>query len=611
MSHLEPPQPFATRFLATWHRWGQHHSLVVLLLCAWVLWLHGSALQGNWRWDDGTHLLRSTQYSLLDLFGRADVMRHASGNQMAPFNLAIYMLNIQLFGLHPTGFYAQHLVVLAMAGMAFWWLLHQWLPTWAALVGAGLLIAGVPVQQMAQQLMVGHYLLGLALACVALGACARSQKSPTPWRWSMLAAVTYGMACFCKEIYVPTVLIMFWLPRCTQGHFGQRSLWLPLPCVAVAMAYTGFRLTAFQGMGGYHDFQWSPEVWARLADTVTALTGNSSLGNVGKLILGALVLRMLSLGGFASGMLTLTLLASVYGPLLILASSPVDWSQHARYLLLPWALVCAGWAVALAKPMPWRPLAWLTATLLGLFLWAIMPFVHERQQADKRTHAMFDAHYAHVTGSLAAQPLRTAHINGPGYLPAVLSAANRVYRQSASGKAAHLPELNIVDSLAAPLAPTSVLVWDAACSCLNTNTAAPESPPTNFAVHLPYRAPWPPMADAMGGHIEGIQAEDHHIRMRLQLPWTGQGQLVALMGTPPPSTPIIISALPDNGSQKSYWELQFSLPVSALNRTFPHQWCVVAQSLAPGQQHAFLLLHGTSAAHDAACMGLLSPAARR
>jgi hypothetical protein len=179
------------------------------------------------------------------------VWRELPFQMVTPLLFASFELDLSLFGLAPHGFYLHQLLVVCLLGAAFHLLLRMWLPRWAALAGAFLLLAGPPVVASAGVIMVRHYLEGALLAVVstALYVHALRVSRPGPARlWAALSALLYLLAALAKEIFVPLVLVLLALPEAGWRKRLRRAG----PHLAALAAYLGYRVFMLgQLVGGY------------------------------------------------------------------------------------------------------------------------------------------------------------------------------------------------------------------------------------------------------------------------------------------------------------------------------------------------------------------------
>jgi hypothetical protein len=112
------------RFATPVKSWFAGHPTRQLLAAGLFLWvvtvaLHGSALNGNWRADDGDHLAFALAHEPWEYFFVPEVNRAHHGATVTPWNVFFYDVNLGLFGFEPRGHYLHMLGLVALAA----WLL--------------------------------------------------------------------------------------------------------------------------------------------------------------------------------------------------------------------------------------------------------------------------------------------------------------------------------------------------------------------------------------------------------------------------------------------------------------------------------------------------------
>lgn len=221
--------------------------VAILLLAATTYILHKSALSGFWRFDDGAHLAFVAKYSPWQYFFNPEITRLQSVH-VTPWNVFFYDVNLRLFGFNPKWFYAHQMVSLWLTSIATFFFLRLWITSIWAMLGAILFLAGAPTVHIAQELMTGHYAEGLLFTVMALHAyvvAVREQR----WRWAVIGAFFYLLAVACKEVYVPLVGILLFLP--TGANLRIRAQFL-LPFGLVALFYIFWRYQVLGHLvGGY------------------------------------------------------------------------------------------------------------------------------------------------------------------------------------------------------------------------------------------------------------------------------------------------------------------------------------------------------------------------
>ena len=229
-------------------RWTAACFGIAIALATAVFALHGSALDAYWRYDDGAHLSTAARYSPWQYFFLPELVQGVSGGaHITPWNIFFYDVNLSLFGLRPAPFYAHQLLVIWLAAIATFALLRLWIASLPALIGALLFLIGAPTTYVAQQLMTGHYAAGLLFSLCALYAYVVALRAES-WRWAAAATLFYALAVNCKEIYVPLIGILPFLP----DRDWRTRLKFASPLLLAGVAYAGWRVIVLGSLiGGY------------------------------------------------------------------------------------------------------------------------------------------------------------------------------------------------------------------------------------------------------------------------------------------------------------------------------------------------------------------------
>lgn len=119
----------------------------------------------------------------------------------------------------------------------FYAVLRQWLPVLPALMGALTLLLGKPTYHIAAGLMHGHYATGFALSMLAILGWVHYLREGKKY-WIALSVASYVLAITCKEVYVPLVMLLPFLPA---GPIKQR-IQATVPFVLVGIAYVGLEI---------------------------------------------------------------------------------------------------------------------------------------------------------------------------------------------------------------------------------------------------------------------------------------------------------------------------------------------------------------------------------
>lgn len=581
-------------------------------LCLLTFALHGSALQGYWRWDDGLHLFNVSMYSPWSLFFDPQVTRVASGNQVAPWNLFMYQVNYALFGLNPFPFYLHHLLSLACAAGGLYLLLRHWLGRWQALTPAALLLIGAPSVHMAQQLMVGHYLDGLLFACLGLWAYVHAVQR-AQWRWAVLAAGFYLLSTLCKEVYVPWVALTLLLPLPAGSPSGMARWRFALPTLAVALAYAVLRISVFSGMGGYHGIALSS--WQDLPVFASKLVHWLVQGLMGSGVLGATAV-LLCLVCLVAGLAAqpergrLAMLAGlgavalvVVFPLVFVVHPGVDPEGHTRYLWAPWVALCVLWSLR----WPASLARWHTAALL-VFATAVGLQSLSQREHDRAANAMFDTHYAFARTPPPDQVLVPYELASATSTVIQMMYAHAAFKRLEPGRPHAEPAL-VRWEPANAAERARIRVWDEDCLCLVRLDSRPpgeqesilHSHLANSTTALPMHGPLPRMAHGYGGSIDSITIKGTQLHVKGWTPTLGPGRKMAL-GVSAPDIRVRLDSLvsterPDVAQAfkrpdmlMSGFEATLGFADEKMARTASEMRCAIVLGHLPGQQHQYLVL---------------------
>ncbi len=183
-------------------------SLPILLF--WLL--YHIVLQGWWTVDDPCLL------ELADLAGPIpaffDPTIHLGSPFFAPFQNFSLGIDYKLFALNPQGFYWHHLLSFSLVLLFAYILLSQFFTPLLSSMIVSLFVVCVPTVETAYYLMVRHYVEGLGFSLIAIWAYMRALNR-NRWAWLVLGSGFYFLATLSKEIYVPLVILLPFLPVAT------------------------------------------------------------------------------------------------------------------------------------------------------------------------------------------------------------------------------------------------------------------------------------------------------------------------------------------------------------------------------------------------------------
>ncbi len=145
-------------------------------------------------------------------------------------------IDYEFFGLTPAGFYWHHLLSLSAVILLAYAVLSLFFAPLLASMIVSLFIVSVPTAQVTHYLMVRHYVEGLALSLIAVWVYVQAVKQER-WTWAVLGSLFYLLATLAKELYVPLVIALAWLPI----GIVKTRIRLLIPYIVVAILYTLLR----------------------------------------------------------------------------------------------------------------------------------------------------------------------------------------------------------------------------------------------------------------------------------------------------------------------------------------------------------------------------------
>lgn len=308
------------------------------ILCLVAVGLNYSVLSGGWRWDDTAHLLHVQSYSILNDFINPEIWQQFSPANLTPWLPLSYEVDLILFGLNVSLYYLHQLIALSTVAFALYYLLHFWTKKRFAFLGSCLFLTGAPVLVVAQQLMTRHYIEGLVFCLLSLifFVLYLRQRSIS---LIVVSAFFYLLSVTAKEIYVPLVILIFFIPeqniktrlRAASAH------------IAIAILYAFWRAYMLDNLGGgYVDSSNYLSVAYITSVVATFLTFPGLLfGGYWPIFVATFVTLMAVYAIVARSNLLFSLIvaALILIPLVPLVSFPGILIAD-RYLLLPWTATC-------------------------------------------------------------------------------------------------------------------------------------------------------------------------------------------------------------------------------------------------------------------------------
>ncbi len=343
------------------------HLSAALLPIALLWTLYHTATQAWWLADDPALLRSIAEYGIFPHFYQGEVWRNSvSYANLTPWVIFSLGIDWHLFGLEPFGYYIHHLLSFSVVLLIAYWVLNLFFSPLTCSLVLCIFVTSVPSANVAQLLMVRHYLEGLGFSLLAVGSYVKALQTQRTG-WTLLGTCSYLLATTAKEIYVPLVLV---LPSLPIGTWKQR--WQKLiPFVIVAGAYVLWRsymLKPSQLVSGYGEVVIPKLTWDTVWTLPTQLIQSLGWQHVWQwmilglvAIIGLWVMFKQRLVGKILLWIMVTLLPII--PVLALLDS--------RYLFLPFFVSCLGVAIVLQFFIKkrWQPVAWVLGFLVFIVSW--------------------------------------------------------------------------------------------------------------------------------------------------------------------------------------------------------------------------------------------------
>jgi hypothetical protein len=319
------------------HGFAFPDGIAALALVAMVYLLYGTTLRLWWTFDDLFHAHFLLTHRPVAYCFSPEVWGRLPFQMFTPLQFLSYHADLALFGLVPAALYAHQLLALALAAVALYLAFRLWLSRPLAWAAALLFLLGIPCASWAIQLMLRHYVEGLALAALAVWVFVEALRRGRP---SLLAlsATLYFLAMLEKEVYVPLLALLALLP---EGAWRARRRSLGLHALALVL-YLGWRWAMLGTLfGGYGLANRPSELPGLVGGLPTRLAG-AVIGDVGPaslVLLGCLLAGLAFLAWKRPGSLWLVgaSLVLIVGPIV-----PVAQNVNERFGALPWLLAVAG-----------------------------------------------------------------------------------------------------------------------------------------------------------------------------------------------------------------------------------------------------------------------------
>jgi hypothetical protein len=468
--------------ISKWEYFFTYPAIAAILLALLCFGLHHSALSGGWRFDDGDHLNFAVTYSPWQYFFIPEITRLQSGANLTPWNAFFYDMNSWLFGLSPLGFYIHQMILIWLTSIVTYFFLKLWITPPCALMGAITFLAGAPTVHIANEIMTGHYSSGLLCTVIALYAYTRAMQERHK-SLALIGAFFYFLAVTCKEIYVPLIAILPFLPIGTL----KNRLRFALPFLFVTLTYILWRLHVLGRLfGGYNlSGNYDPFlIIETLSNLPLFLFGNHLAGKLALAIIILLIVYGLYLRQI-NVKLMLVALGLLLLPLIPLVNFPGITAPD-RYLFSIWW----GLSVFLAYLLSFgfNKLSKYLVWAIGIVLISVS-LVHSREEQKKllRLAAPTEKSYEFILNSNVNQVYIAPAFDY--YFGAVLSgaiAAQKKLLPASPERAEIVPDIEqlaVID-----LTGTSIWSYSADCKCVENVTSSMPAIVADYQNKLTQRA---------------------------------------------------------------------------------------------------------------------------
>lgn len=225
----------------------QKNYLYIILLFIITFSFNLAESNAFWRFDDTMILKCALEHQFWQIFTNPEAYQCISAANFTPWVTFSYQLDYLLFGFNPIYFYWHQTFSLFLVAVASFWLLKKYVKPIFAFYAASLFTLSSVAWIISQELMVRHYLEGLLFAILAIYFFLISLEK-NRFKYAIIGSFFYLLTCSAKEIYVPIILILCFIP---QGSFRQR-FYFAIPYTIAALFYIGWRkFMLFIFVGGY------------------------------------------------------------------------------------------------------------------------------------------------------------------------------------------------------------------------------------------------------------------------------------------------------------------------------------------------------------------------
>lgn len=182
---------------------------------------------GFWLYDDPFILKFAINHSPLEYLFVPEIWRIFSSVHFTPAAVVSYGADYLAAGLSAPWFYLHNIISLIMLALVFFFLMKEYISFPFALLSAFFLILSKPFAAASEILMFRHYIEGGIFACASLLLFTLHTRGKGKG-FLVSASFLYFLAILCKEIYIPLIMLLVFLPRKDfPARFRAAAFFLP------------------------------------------------------------------------------------------------------------------------------------------------------------------------------------------------------------------------------------------------------------------------------------------------------------------------------------------------------------------------------------------------
>lgn len=305
-----------------------------------LLYFYRDHLNAWWLADDPALLQAIAEHGILPHFYDSTVWRQVSPANLTPWLIASLGIDWFWWQLEPFGYYIHHFISFILVLLISYLALKNYFSPTITSITLSLFVLSTPVAHLLQFLMVRHYLEGLGFAIAAFYFYFKLLQHQQR-RWLLLSSTSYLLAIAAKEIYVPLVILLPFLPEATW----KKRLYYLIPFIIIAGLYVVWRAEMLQWhrlISGYDSslvpkltLAYIQDLPQRFVQILNWLTIWQQI--IFGVIIGLFALFILWRARLTEIVFILVLLALVTIPII-----PVLTILDTRYLVLPYFVFCLG-----------------------------------------------------------------------------------------------------------------------------------------------------------------------------------------------------------------------------------------------------------------------------